>query len=129
MTANSFASVSLDPALVLWCPSKNAPSVKDFKEASHFAVNVLSSHQHAISRQFATPLADKFAGLDVIEGRMGLPLIPETVCVFECRTIATHDAGDHLIFVGEIEHFEAAGGEPLVFHAGAYQVAAKHPDV
>lgn len=129
MTANSFASVSLDPPLVLWCPSKNAPSVKDFKEASHFAINVLSSHQHAISRQFATPLTDKFAGLDVIEGRMGLPLIPETVCVFECRTIATHDAGDHLIFVGEIEHFEAAGGEPLVFHAGAYQVAAKHPDV
>lgn len=129
MTANSFASVSLDPPLVMWCPAKSAPSAADFRSASHFAVNVLSSHQHALSRQFATPLKDKFAGVEVTEGLVGLPLLSETVCAFECRTVATYDAGDHIIFVGEIERYSATGGDPLVFHAGAYQVAAKHPDI
>ncbi|MFC5175621.1 flavin reductase [Nocardioides taihuensis] len=129
MTANSFASVSLDPPLVMWCPAKSAPSVGDFRSASHFAVNVLSAHQHALSRQFATPLKDKFAGVEVTEGLVGLPLLSETVCAFECRTVATYDAGDHVIFVGEIERYSATGGDPLVFHAGAYQVATKHPDI
>lgn len=129
MTANSFASVSLDPPLVMWCASKKAPSLVDFKSSSHFAINVLASHQHAISRQFATPLDDKFVGVDVTEGLIGLPLLGETVCVFECRTVATHEAGDHIIFVGEIERYTAPGGDPLVFHSGSYQVATKHPDV
>lgn len=129
MTANSFTSISLDPPLVMWSPSKTAPSLPVFTAASHFAVNVLASHQHHLSRQFATGADNKFAGLEVTDGIAGVPLLPEVLASFECGTVATYEAGDHVIFIGEVERYTAPGGSPLVFHSGSYQVATKHPDV
>lgn len=129
LTANSFTSVSIDPPLVLWCPSKATPSLTALTEASHFAVNILASDQHDLSRQFATPSDDKFAGVSVTEGLHGVPLIDGAVASFECRTVQFVEAGDHVICLGEVERYEVAGGEPLVFHAGGYQVPTKHPDV
>ena len=129
MTANSFSSVSLDPPLVLWCPGKGAPSLPDFTAASHFAVNVLAANQHHLSRQFATPTDDKFAGVAVADGLGGVPVIDGVVASLQCRTVGQHDAGDHVIVIGEVERYDAPGGEPLVFHSGYYHVATKHPDV
>ncbi|HEY1703242.1 MAG TPA: styrene monooxygenase/indole monooxygenase family protein [Trebonia sp.] len=129
MTANSFTSVSLDPPLVLWCPSKTASSTPVFQEASHFTVNVLSSGQHDLSRQFATTDSEKFTGVETREGLGGAPVLEGSVATFECRTEAVHDAGDHLIMVGEVERFDAPGGAPLVFHSGFYHLATRHPDV
>jgi flavin reductase (DIM6/NTAB) family NADH-FMN oxidoreductase RutF/2-polyprenyl-6-methoxyphenol hydroxylase-like FAD-dependent oxidoreductase len=129
MTANSFTSVSMDPPLVLWCPNKNAPSLEDFTAASHFAINVLSANQQDFSRQFATPAEDKFAGADCRDGLAGVPVLPGTVASFECRTVATYDAGDHVIVLGEVERYAAPGGEPLVFHSGFYHLATRHPDL
>lgn len=129
MTANSFTSVSMDPPMVLWCPNKNAPSLDDFMLGSHFAINVLASDQHHLSRQFATPSEDKFVGVSCHDGIAGVPVLEGAVATFECRTVATHDAGDHVIMLGEIERYEAPGGEPLVFHSGFYHLATKHPDV
>jgi flavin reductase (DIM6/NTAB) family NADH-FMN oxidoreductase RutF/2-polyprenyl-6-methoxyphenol hydroxylase-like FAD-dependent oxidoreductase len=128
MTANSFTSVSLDPPLVLWCPNKFAPSLEEFTAASHFAVNVLAADQHHLSRQFATPADDKFAGTECRDGIGGVPLLPGSVASFECRTVSTYDAGDHVIVLGEVERYDAPGGEPLVFHSGFYHLATKHPD-
>jgi flavin reductase (DIM6/NTAB) family NADH-FMN oxidoreductase RutF len=128
MTANSFTSVSMEPPLVLWCPSKRAPSLADFEESTHFAINVLASDQHVLSRQFATPSEDKFAGADVVEGIAGVPLLKGAVATFQCRTVARHDAGDHVIYIGEVEAYEGAGGAPLVFHSGKYHATASHPD-
>ena len=128
MTANSFTSVSMDPPLVLWCPSKFAPSLPDFEAATHFAINVLESSQHVLSRQFATPADDKFAGVSISEGVAGLPLLDGSVATFECRTVARHEAGDHVIYVGEVEKYSRADGDPLVFHAGAYHSTELHPD-
>lgn len=129
MTANSFTSVSLDPPLVLWCPKKDSPSLDDFAAAGHFAVNVLASDQHHLSRQFATPTADKFAGAPVTDGLSGVPVLDGTVASFQCRTVATYEAGDHVIMLGEVERYDAPGGEPLVFHSGFYHLATQHPDV
>lgn len=129
MTANSFTSVSLDPPLVLWCPNKNAPSLDDFSSASHFAVNVLAANQHHLSRQFATPTEDKFAGAEVTDGVAGVPVLEGAVASFQCRTVTTYDAGDHVIMLGEVERYDAAGGEPLVFHSGYYHLTTKHPDL
>jgi flavin reductase (DIM6/NTAB) family NADH-FMN oxidoreductase RutF len=129
MTANSFTSVSLDPPLVLWCPGKNMPSLADFTAASHFAINILASDQHHLSRQFATPAEDKFAGVPVTDGVAGVPLIEGAVAWFQCRTVTRYDAGDHVIFLGEVERYDAPGGQPLVFHSGYYHVATKHPDL
>ncbi|WP_128377192.1 styrene monooxygenase/indole monooxygenase family protein [Streptomyces cavernae] len=129
MTANSFTSVSLDPPLVLWCPGRNAPSTPAFTAASHFAVNVLAADQHHLSRRFATPADDKFAGSAVTEGIAGTPLLDGTVARFQCRTVQCLDVGDHVVVIGEVEAYEAPGGEPLVFHSGLYHLAAKHPDL
>ncbi|MBT8162379.1 MULTISPECIES: flavin reductase [Arthrobacter] len=128
MTANSFASVSMEPPLVLWCPSKKAPSLVDFEDSTHFAINILASDQHVLSRQFATPSTDKFAGAETSEGIAGIPLLEGAVATFQCRTVSRHDAGDHVIYVGEVEKYENTGGSPLVFHSGKYHATANHPD-
>ncbi|SEJ50683.1 NADH-FMN oxidoreductase RutF, flavin reductase (DIM6/NTAB) family [Arthrobacter sp. yr096] len=128
MTANSFTSVSMEPPLVLWCPSKRAPSLGDFEDATHFAINILASDQHVLSRQFATPATDKFAGAETTEGIAGVPLLDGAVATFQCRTVSRHDAGDHVIYVGEVESYSYDGGAPLVFHAGKYHATASHPD-
>jgi flavin reductase (DIM6/NTAB) family NADH-FMN oxidoreductase RutF len=129
VTANSFASVSLDPPLVSWCPAKRAPSLPALESATHFAVNVLASDQHHLSRQFATPAPDKFEGVALAEGVAGLPLIEGAVARFQCRTVNRYDAGDHVIFLGEVERYDANGGAPLVFYSGNYHLATKHPDL
>jgi flavin reductase (DIM6/NTAB) family NADH-FMN oxidoreductase RutF len=103
--------------------------LKDFTAASHFAINILAANQHHLSRQFATPAANKFAGTDCRDGSGGVPLLKDTVANFECRTVATYEAGDHVIVLGEVERYEAPSGEPLVFHSGFYHLATRHPDV
>ncbi|MFF0612289.1 flavin reductase [Nocardia tengchongensis] len=128
VTANSFTSVSLDPPLVAWCPAKKAPSLPDLVAATHFAVNVLAADQHELSRQFATPAPDKFAGVAHHDGIAGVPLLDNSIARFQCRTVQRVEAGDHVIFIGEVEHFDTSAGQPLVFHSGGYRVAADHPD-
>lgn len=129
MTANSFASVSMDPPLVLWCPGKHVASLPDFADATHFAINVLASSQHHLSRQFSIPGSDKFAGVEVREGRAGVPVLEGALATFECRTVARHDAGDHIIYVGEVEQYSYDPDDPLVFHGGAYHDTARHRSV
>jgi flavin reductase (DIM6/NTAB) family NADH-FMN oxidoreductase RutF len=129
VTANSFTSLSLDPPLVLWCLDKQAPSVPAFSACTHFAVNVLSAGQHHLSRQFATPADDKFAGVEVVDGPRGMPLIHGVLAQFLCRNVRQVDGGDHVIVIGEVEEYETFGGEPLVFHSGFYRVATRHPEL
>jgi flavin reductase (DIM6/NTAB) family NADH-FMN oxidoreductase RutF len=128
VTANSFTSVSMDPPLVSWCPASKAPSLPDLTAATHFAVNVLAADQHDLSRQFSTPAEDKFAGVATTEGIAGVPLIDDAIAHFQCRTVQRVEAGDHIIFLGEIEQYDADLGEPLVFHSGSYRLVTKHPD-
>jgi flavin reductase (DIM6/NTAB) family NADH-FMN oxidoreductase RutF len=129
LTVNSFSSVSLDPPLVLWSLSRQAPSFADFAGASHFAINVLAANQHHLSRQFSTPLPDKFAGVECIEGSTGCPLLRGATAHFICRNIRQFDGGDHIIFLGEVEEYKWHEGEPLVFHSGRYHVTTRHPDL
>ncbi|WP_083654715.1 flavin reductase family protein [Burkholderia sp. SRS-W-2-2016] len=127
LTANSFASLSLDPPLVLWSIGKNSPSCVDFVDAGHFAINVLAEHQIELSRRFAKPSPDKYAGVACRESLGGAMVLDGCSAHFVCRNLAQHEGGDHLIFVGQIEHFEAGGHAPLVFHLGQYGAVADHP--
>ncbi|ROM44259.1 flavin reductase [Pseudomonas protegens] len=121
VTANSFSSLSLSPALVLWSLARTAPSLKAFCSASHFAINVLGAHQHHLSEQFARAAADKFAGVAHSYGKSGAPVLDDVVAVLVCRNVTQYEGGDHLIFIGEIEQYRYSGAEPLVFHAGQYR--------
>ncbi len=129
VTVNSFSSVSLDPPLVLWSLSRQAPSFADFTHATHFAVNVLAASQHHLSRQFSTPLPDKFSGVEFAEGPAGVPLLRGVNAHFVCRNVRQYDGGDHVIFLGEVEDYKYSDGEPLVFHSGRYRLATRHPDI
>lgn len=129
ITVNSFSSVSLDPPLVLWSLSRQATNFEDFLNASHFAVNVLAANQHHLSRQFSTPLPDKFEGVECFDGREGCPLLKGTTAHFVCRNVRQLDGGDHVILMGEVEEYKWSEGEPLVFHSGRYRVATRHPDL
>jgi flavin reductase (DIM6/NTAB) family NADH-FMN oxidoreductase RutF len=129
VTVNSFSSVSLDPPLVLWSLSRQAPSFADFAHATHFAVNVLAANQHHLSRQFSTPLPDKFSGVEFVEGAGGVPVLSGVNAHFICRNVRQYDGGDHLIFLGEVEDYKFSDGEPLVFHSGRYRLATRHPDI
>jgi len=128
MTANSFTAVSLDPPLVLWAAAKASPSMPAFETCSHFAVNILAADQHHLSRQFATSGGDKFEGVQLRDGGP-VPALEGCVAHFVCRRTDRIDAGDHVVFFGEIESYDAAGGEPLVFHSGFYRLATRHPDL
>lgn len=119
ITANSFASVSLDPPLVLWSPAKASRRFGFFAGAEHFAIHVLGAGDRAICERFSRAI-DGFDALEWSEGRNGVPLIHGTAARFECRQEAAHDAGDHLIIVGRVERAVTRPAEPLIFHAGRY---------
>ena len=129
VTANSFASLSLEPPLVLWCLDRNAGSLPAFRESTHFAVNVLAASQHHLSRLFATPGADRFAGTEIHDGPGGMPLLEGALAHFVCRNVRQLEAGDHVIVIGQVEHYQTFEGEPLVFHSGFYRIATRHPEL
>ena len=130
VTANSFSSLSLEPPLVLWCLARDAASRPVFHDCTHFGVNVLASGQHHLSRLFATSGADKFGGeAEVRDGPSGVPLLEGVLARFVCRNVRQIDAGDHVIVIGEVEHYEEFEGEPLVFHSGNYRITTRHPEL
>lgn len=129
MTANSFNSVSLDPALILWSIDKHSASYRVFAEATHFAVNVLSATQIELSNHFARRSADKFIGIAFELGLGQAPLLAHCSATFECEKYAVHDGGDHWIIVGRVLRFADYGRAPLVFHQGAYSAVMPHPSL
>lgn len=128
MTANSFSSVSLDPPMVLWSAKRQSPSFSAFEAATHFAINVLGSDQVAASKHFGKSGPDKFDGVAWTPGAGGAPILRGVVASFECRRIAAHPGGDHVIFVGEVERFARFDRDVLLFAQGRYAVASDHPE-
>lgn len=119
ITVNSFASVSLDPPLVLWSPALASRRFKAFEGAERYAIHVLGKHQHAIGHGFVRDGA-AFEELDWHLSDHGVPLIDDCLARFECRRHAIHEGGDHAIIVGEVERCTLGAGEPLIFSSGAY---------
>lgn len=119
ITANSFASVSLDPPLVLWSPAKSAGRFPIFAEAPHYAIHVLSEAQRDIAAAF-TRHVNAFDGLTWHTDANGTPIIENCLATFQCTRQATHDAGDHVIIVGRVTDVRTSEGSGLVFHGGRY---------
>ena len=129
MTASAFSSVSLDPPLVLVCIEKKAHTLPWIVESGIFAVNVLAKDQHELSNRFATEGNEsvRFEGLACRSAPSGAPWLPDTVAVLDCRVAAAHDAGDHWIYVGEVQAAEvAAEREPLLNYDARYCALADH---
>ncbi|WP_245243092.1 flavin reductase family protein [Pararhodobacter sp. SW119] len=119
ITANSFASLSLDPPLVLWAPARASRRFAAFASATHYAIHVLGAEQFALGRHFARDGLD-FDLPGVERGAEGVPLLTDCLARFECRRRAVHDGGDHVIVVGEVLRAASREGAPLIFSAGHY---------
>ena len=119
IVANSFASVSLDPPLVLWSPAKSSKRFEHFAGSRRFVIHVLGADQRDIC---AAIIKSKTAISDVAMhlSHCGMPIIEGALASFECSLEATHDAGDHVIIVGRVTKAHHNSGDPLVFHAGKY---------
>ncbi|MDO5624660.1 MAG: flavin reductase family protein [Pseudomonadota bacterium] len=126
LTANSFNSVSVSPPLVLWSLSQRSASLHAFSTGTHYAINVLAADQQALATRFATPALDRFEGVAWRPGVAGAPLIEGAAAHFECFNKSRYVEGDHVIFVGQVEHCDhMPGASPLLFHGGRFYV--EHP--
>ena len=122
VTANSFASVSLDPPLVLWSLQKSSDTFEAFNKSTHFTVNVLTSEQQALSNQYAKKHNHDLEDEHYRLGESGTPILDGAIVSFECEIDACHDGGDHIIMVGKVVAMtEVIAAKPLVFHAGQYR--------
>jgi len=121
LTANSFNSVSLAPPLVLWSLWNQAGSMPAFSRGSHYAINILAADQRDLAERFAKKNLDRFAGVPFRDGVSGAPVLEGCAAVFECFNRSKYEEGDHIIFVGEVEHCSRReGASPLIFHGGRY---------
>src|SRR5216684_6484103 len=125
MTANSFTSVSLDPLLVLICVDHEARLLSFLKSQRRFGVSILREGQQSLSEYFAkteqTAEEDARLGVRYTWTSSGIPLLDNTLAQLACNVVAEHPAGDHTIFIGEVESMESHDGEPLLFQRGQYR--------
>ena len=84
-------------------------------------VNILAEDQEELSTQFAKSGGDKFGSLPFSTNQDGVPVLEGTLAHLECRIIETHEGGDHVIHIGEVQHAEVRGGRPLLFFQGKYR--------
>ena len=119
-TANSFASVSMDPPLLLVNIATAAFGCPIFTGASGFAVNILSHRQRELSNSFASAGSDKFSGVEWRAQSTGAPILDGVVAWFDCASFQQVEAGDHIILIGEVRAYDYTTDAPLGFCRGAY---------
>jgi len=123
-TCQSFYSVSIDPPLISISVRKGSAAYRRIRKAGSFAVNVLAQDQRHVSDQFGRSGADKWEGVEWRRSDAGNPVLTNTLMSLDCRIWAEHDAGDHLIVLGEVEQISVCNGtseEPLIYFRGQYR--------
>ncbi len=121
MTVASFASLSLNPPLVLICIEKSVKTHDAIAASRKFGVSILSSDQAEISSRFASRLEDKFSGIGTDQGNLGVPLIRNALTTLECTLYQQFPGGDHSIFVGEVVAARTREGTPLLYFRSGYR--------
>jgi flavin reductase (DIM6/NTAB) family NADH-FMN oxidoreductase RutF len=120
MTVSAFASLSLDPPLVLMCIDHSASVYNSLCKAPHFIANILSEGQEAIARRFAETSGNRFDGIGYERGQNGAAVLLEVLGYIECKVVDRYEAGDHDIIVGSVEVAQASEGKPLLYYRGGY---------
>jgi flavin reductase (DIM6/NTAB) family NADH-FMN oxidoreductase RutF len=126
MTANAFSSVSLDPMLVLVCVESLTKTHAHLHAKKRFGINVLCETQRAISEYYARPertheRAQSEAGARFDRTKQGTPILHGSLAYLECRLHSAQEAGDHTIFIAEVEDVVVREGDPLLFFRGKYR--------
>jgi flavin reductase (DIM6/NTAB) family NADH-FMN oxidoreductase RutF len=121
MTVNSFASLSLEPALVMWSIQNNSECLAAFEASPGFAANIQGSDQELLSRRFARKGDHHLEPRDYRIGRSGQPVLKGCLVSFECHLWRRYEGGDHTIIIGRVVEMEARPtGKPLLFYGGQY---------
>ncbi|HEV2469703.1 MAG TPA: flavin reductase family protein [Candidatus Sulfotelmatobacter sp.] len=125
MTANAFASVSLDPLLVLVCVDHSTRTHAHLHAKKRFGINMLCEDQRAISEYYARAErshenAEAEAGARFDRTRHGTPILHGSLAYLECKLHSAQVAGDHTIFIAEVEDVVVGEGQPLLFFRGNY---------
>lgn len=127
MTVSAFTSVSIAPPLVLVCADKSSDTLRLIEEGGVFAANLLGRGHEELSNRFAFgDERTRFDGVEWHAGKTGAPLLDGAIASIDCRVVGTHEAGDHVIYVGEVEGVELRDGEPMLYFAGRYRFLAPH---
>lgn len=119
ITVNSFASVSLDPPLVLWCLAKDSNRFDDFNTSRHYSIHVMGQDQQEQALRFARDGKD-FSHVEWAHDPARRPQLSGCLARFDCQVHAQHDAGDHLIIVGEVQKVMYRNGKGLIFKRGQF---------
>ncbi len=127
LTVNSFTSVSLNPALVLWCLELKAAAYPHFMEADNYAVSMLNADATALSNRFASREPAPLTPDEYEVWETGAPVLKSRIAGFDCRIHRRHKAGDHVILIGEVVRFDIVDGAPLVYFASNYHSGIKAP--
>lgn len=123
LTVNSFTSVSLDPALILWCLDDRSERYSIFAGADHFAVNVLAASQRDLAERFA--FGDDAQACQWVDAGAGAvaPVLAGAVSWFDCTPFQLVQAGDHLVIIGAVNRFHAGEGDGLTYYRGQFGAA------
>lgn len=117
----SFAALSLEPPLVLFCPTKGSRSWAAIEKSGRFAVNVLGEDQQDTCARFGSREPDKFAGVEWNLSALGSPILAGALAHVDCTVETVHDGGDHFIVIGRVHSLgEVKGDRPLLFYRGQY---------
>jgi flavin reductase (DIM6/NTAB) family NADH-FMN oxidoreductase RutF len=119
MTANAFMSVSLDPPLLVISVGLKARLHDLLKQTGRYAVSILRHDQEDYSSHFAGWPVE---GLEVrFERCHDYPVLPDALAYFVCKVVDAHPAGDHTLYIGQVEYLEHDAGEPVLFYSGKYR--------
>jgi 3-hydroxy-9,10-secoandrosta-1,3,5(10)-triene-9,17-dione monooxygenase reductase component len=119
----SFAALSLEPPLVLFCPTKVSRSWRVIEASGRFCVNVLTEKQKDVSTRFGSKHADKFTGIDWHPSKLGSPIIKGSLAHIDCTVASVHDGGDHFVVFGAVNSLSEVPKvkpRPLLFYRGEY---------
>jgi 3-hydroxy-9,10-secoandrosta-1,3,5(10)-triene-9,17-dione monooxygenase reductase component len=123
LIVNSLSSVSLEPPLLSFCPSRSSLTWSRMRRAGRFGVNILGRQHEPFAKRATLPGADRFADLNWKLGHGGVPLLTDALATLECEILAEHATGDHWIVVGRVDDVRTSPLEdPLVFVAGAFRI-------
>lgn len=116
LTVNSFASVSLDPLLILWSIDKRVGTYDEFLKVDRFSVNILASDQAELCNLFASRVPDRFGQCEWEKSSLDLPVLKDTLATLQCKVHNRVEAGDHTIMIGEVLEIDNSDKTPLLYH-------------
>jgi flavin reductase (DIM6/NTAB) family NADH-FMN oxidoreductase RutF len=119
-TASAVSSLSLEPPMVLVCMNRSSTTGRAIAEARAFAISILAEEHHALARHFATKHPDKFAGIEVVAGPLGQPLLSDALATLECEVVEMVAGGTHTVFLAEVGSATWREGSPLAYFRGEF---------